>query len=116
MKEIFKDITRYEGYYIISNFGNIIRIGGERNGKYYKKKTPKAIKPYLSNGKYYISLTIGMSREIFMLNRLVYNSFANKESLRNEIIHHIDGDVKNNKISNLELKPFLGYNTREKKY
>lgn len=39
-------------------------------------------------------------------HRLVMEKFIGRKLLRNEIVHHIDGDKKNNDIKNLQLMTF----------
>lgn len=57
MQEILKDITGYEGYYQVSNFGNVkslSRFVGNGNTGFISKE--KTLKPILSSG--YLSVAL----------------------------------------------------------
>jgi len=59
MQEIYKDIPNYEGYYQVSNVGNVRSL--ERvswNGKGYHTLQEKILKPYKSSNGYYIRVSL----------------------------------------------------------
>ena len=61
MKEIYKDIIGYEGFYQVSNLGNVKRLNYRGSGK------ERVLKNYLSNIGYY---KICLSIWIYYLNIL----------------------------------------------
>lgn len=89
--EIWKDVKGYEGYYLVSDLGNVKRL--------HSKNNLKAI----NNGYNYLSVSLSINGNVkrFYIHRLVAMSFIeNKEN--KEEVNHIDGNRKNNKLSNLE--------------
>jgi hypothetical protein len=90
MKEIWKNIEGYDGYKI-SNFGNCIGI----SGKLLKNRDN-------GNGYHYLCLYKNKKPKYIGLHRVVAYSFL-RESGKNLVVNHIDGNKKNNTISNLEL-------------
>lgn len=89
-EEIWKPVVGYESSYLVSNYGEI-----------YSLISNKKLKQRLSNKGYYIvGLGYGGKRKkMVTIHRVVYSSFKGKI---NGDINHIDGDRKNNNISNLE--------------
>ncbi len=107
--EIWKDIKGWEGFYQVSNFGNIksldrivlVKRSNRKesiNVKYKGKNfTPKPKK----RGYYTISLTAESVSYYYSLHRLVAKAFIpNPEN--KPCINHIDCDKTNNHIDNLE--------------
>lgn len=96
MKEIYKDIEGYGGLYQVSNFGNVKSL------KFIKERiltgNPNA------TGHYAVSLYgNGVKRE--RIHKLVCIYFKGYDPKNKEfVIVHIDGDKKNNHVSNLYLK------------
>lgn len=104
VKEVWKDITEYEGYYQVSNLGRVRgvdRYVGYKNGlkRLYKGKILK-----LRSNKYgymYIKLNKYGNSKNAILHRLVATAFIeNKDGLGQ--VNHIDGNKSNNNVSNLE--------------
>jgi hypothetical protein len=92
MKEIWRDIPNYEGYYQASTYGNVRNI-----------KTGIILKPYINkkNGYAYINLSKnGLSKTIRM-HRIIALTFV-KNKLNKPCINHKDGNKENNCVSNLE--------------
>lgn len=114
--EIWRDIKDYEGYYQVSNYGNIRRIGGKRKGEYYLWDNPKEVKKNITNTNGYVcSVSLNGIKSKLSINRLVYTHFIGDIN-RNEIIFHNDEDITNNNVLNLYKKEFKGYSTIYKKY
>lgn len=89
--EIFKKII-YNGYYEISNFGNV---------KSNKKTTEKILKNKTVNGYKYISFKVEGKIKNFYIHRLVAIHFI--PNPKNKLqVNHIDGNKSNNHINNLE--------------
>ncbi len=91
--EIFKDIKGYEGYYQISNFGNV---------KSFKWGKIRILK-FANNNKGYLVVTLcknGIKNQI-LAHRLVIEHFI-KNPLNKPFTNHKDCDKKNNHYTNLE--------------
>lgn len=106
MKEIWKDIKGYEGYYQVSNFG---RIKSLKRCIYRKDGTKCSVKEkILKNsicGRGY--LTTHLNKEVsktYAIHLLVFDAFDNdKRNGRKLQVDHIDGDKKNPRFINLQL-------------
>lgn len=89
--EVFLSVPGYEGYYEISNLGNIKSL---RSGKLMKQSKNK-------DGYKLVSLTIGGKSKCFSVHRLVAFAFIpNPENLPE--INHKDENPSNNCADNLE--------------
>ncbi len=92
MMEKFIDIEGFNGRYQISNYGRV------------KSFTKKAgiLKPSIMRGYEQISLlTQNGNKKTIRIHRLVANAFITNPYNKAEV-NHIDGNKKNNNISNLE--------------
>lgn len=118
-KEIWKDVVGYEGYYEVSNFGNVRSIdryvnhssGGERisKGKYLKQQILKGYKR--------VQLSKERKVKHHFVHRLVAFAFIPNPNNLPEI-NHIDEDKTNNNVENLEwcdTKYNINYGTRLQK-
>ena len=97
MKEIWKDIKDYEGYYQISNLGRIKSL--PRNGTI---KSERIIKGAISkNGYLRVCLQKNGIKTNFLVHRLVAEAFIpNPDNLPQ--VNHKDEDKTNNIYTNLE--------------
>lgn len=100
IKEVWKDIKGYEGYYKISSLGRVMSITP------YFKKGKHLLTPYLNKkrGYYYVSTQIGGKykyRKNWALHRLVAENFIIRDDNKLEV-NHKDGNKLNNKVNNLE--------------
>lgn len=111
MQEEWKDINGFEGYYKVSNKGNVISIdryvknrvdGSERFIKGRVMKQTKTKGRSNSDTKYLIvNLRKDGYNKIFLVHRLVAESFIdNPNNL--PTINHKDGNKENNCVENLE--------------
>lgn len=106
--EIWKDIKNYEGYYQVSNYGNVRSITRKREQRHYSGGTSH----YVFNGK---MLTIQKQRNGYctvdlhkcgkterkLIHRLVATAFIeNKNNYK--YINHKDNNPSNNRVDNLE--------------
>ena len=112
-KEIFKDIPGYEGYYQISNLGNIKsiervieRIDGfkRRVGEFIM--TPTFIKG--ETNKYIISLRKNNKTEIMPLDRAMLLAFYEDYEIGTHKIIYKDGNRHNVTLDNLTFEFFDG--------
>lgn len=101
--EIWKDVVGFEGYYMVSSLGRVKRMEmrikiGNRNVLFNGK-----IMGVLDNGKGYdrVKLTKNDKSKRFMLHRLIAEAFIDNNN-NHKTVNHIDGNKKNNTISNLE--------------
>ena len=107
MKEIFKDIPKYEGIYQVSNLGRIKSL--ERNVKYLKgglKVVKEKILKTGDNGNGYLitRLSLNGKAKTFHVHQLVAAAFLNHTPNGHAIvIDHIDTNKSNNELSNLQL-------------
>ena len=102
--EIWKDIKGYEGYYQVSNYGNVKSLDRtvfykNRRVVKYKGKLLKTI----CNKYGYLYLRISKNNFIKhkYVSRLVAEAFIKKPFNKNTV-NHIDGNKTNNHASNLE--------------
>ena len=91
MKETWKDINNYEGYYQISNLGRV------RNIKYNRFLTN-----HLNHKGYNRTCLCKNSKQkVMRIHRLVAEAFIPNPESKQEV-NHKDFDKTNNKVSNLE--------------
>lgn len=88
--EIWKDIQGYEGYYQISNLGNVKNV-----------KTNKILIGDTNNIGYKRVTLYAPIKKRFFIHRLVALHFCDGYE-ENLVVNHIDGDKTNNKANNLE--------------
>lgn len=99
MKEIWKDVIGFEGYYQVSNMGRVkslTRVSNYciRKGKILSLK--KTNTGYLEG-----NFSLFGKRTMFRVHREVAKSFL-KNDCNYETVNHIDGNKLNNKVTNLE--------------
>ena len=103
--EIWKDVVGYEGLYEVSNEGRVKskqRIVTTSVGT--KRKIEECIlKPLNSKVKryYHVSLYKNGKQKLHSVHRIVSIAFIDNPGSKKEV-NHIDGDVSNNKVNNLE--------------
>lgn len=100
-KEIYIDIPEYEGLYQVSNFGNVRSLGRvitTKNG-WTMKKPAMNLKIRVDKDGYSICTIYKNGRKDFKVHRLVMIAFT---GIIGETVNHIDGNKKNNHVSNLE--------------
>lgn len=106
MKELWKDIEGYEGYYQISNLGRVKSLERDvyrkRDGAFCRHK-PESIKaPVTSTDGYYqVKLCVDGENKCIGIHILVARAFIpNPKNLPE--VNHIDTNRKNNCVDNLE--------------
>jgi hypothetical protein len=126
MKEIWKDVSGYEGIYKVSNLGNVKSVDHTVtiiSPHYYNGRTMfiKGKDIALRNtkrGYKAVVLCYEGSRKDYSVHRLVAEHFLeNPNNL--PVINHIDENKQNNIVTNLEWcdQPYnVTYGTRAQKY
>lgn len=102
-QEIWKDIKKYEGYYQISNLGNVKRLPRYVNNRHGNKSVLKEIILKTKINKYgYCTINLSAnSNKTFYIHRLIALSFIpNTEN--KPYINHKNGIKTDNRICNLE--------------
>lgn len=101
MKEIWKDIPGYEGYYQASNLGRIKSLSKKH---YLKNKTfyltKEKILKQTKNSRGYLRVTL--NKKQYFVHRLVAITFISNDNTEKNIINHKDCNPLNNCIENLE--------------
>jgi len=103
IEEIWKDIAGYEGYYQVSNLGNVRSLDRKiDHGLYYSTVKGKSM-PIRLNKKGYpkVALTKGTVFKQPFIHRLVCIAFVPNPENKPQV-NHIDGNKLNNHVSNLE--------------
>lgn len=102
--EIWKSVKGFEGFYEVSNLGNVRTIPHYSN---YKGKSQRHIKGRIKKtctdkyGYSFVSLYKGQKKKICKVHRLVAEAFIeNKNNFPQ--INHKDEQKTNNAVSNLE--------------
>jgi hypothetical protein len=93
MKEtntVWKPVVGYEGLYEVSD-----------NGKVFSLKNKILLKPFISVGYYSITLRKNKQSKKIKIHRLVACAFLPNTENKKQV-NHIDGNKKNNHVSNLE--------------
>jgi hypothetical protein len=106
--EIWKDIPEFEGYYQVSNLGNVKSLSRTILGK---NNTPTLLKEKLlkfstsTNGYYQVILCKNSDRKIFKVHSLVAICFLNHipDGTHNIVVDHINQIKTDNSIENLRL-------------
>ena len=99
MEEVWTPLFEYEGYYMVSNFGEVKSVERKINNKIYKSHVLKLkdIRGYKN---------VGLSRDgkvkTKQVHRLVMLSFNYNSDYKELQVNHIDGNKGNNKLDNLE--------------
>lgn len=109
MEEIWKPVSGYEGFYEVSNLGRIkslrrdVAIPNSKLGTVGYRTYPERIKPCVENrrGYYQVTLSKETKHRTLSVHRLVALAFIPNPDNK-PYVNHIDGNKKNNCVSNLE--------------
>lgn len=101
MEEIWKDIDGYEGYYQVSNFGEVRSVDRQIiRGNGIWNLNGKCLKQDLNRDGYsLVTLCKNAKCKGFSVHRLVAIAFIGNSHLD---VNHKDGDKNNNHVNNLE--------------
>ena len=100
MKEIWKDIPKYEGYYQASNLGRIKSLE-KKHGRNYSRLKPECIlsPAHDKNGYTYLRLSKKGKSKTFKVHRIILYTFKGESD---KDINHKNGIKDDNKLYNLE--------------
>lgn len=95
--EIWTEIVGCPNYYV-SNMGRVKKYAKKNDAYFLLKPSPNK-----NNGRMYVGvINNDGKRKNYMLARIVASYFCDGKSEEKNTVNHIDGDVANNKASNLE--------------
>jgi len=98
MKEEWRDVVGYEGYYQVSDHGRVRQIGYRKSTSVGKILIPQIYNKY-GHGR--IHLCVNKCAKYFQLHRLVAYAFIGPPPTPKHEIRHLDGNPKNNRVINL---------------
>lgn len=102
--ERYKPIKGYEGYYEVSNMGNVLSLSRKTLGRWGKMKMSpgRLLKPEVSNVGYVrVQLSKNGKRCKYLVHRLVAQTFIPNEN-NSPCVNHKDNNRQNNSLENLE--------------
>lgn len=102
MIEIYKDIAGYEGYYQVSNFGNVKSLDRTLKNKWGNYiRRGKVMAANKANRYLTVNLFINWKFKHCKIHRLVAAAFIPNPDNKPEV-NHVNGDRYDNRIENLE--------------
>lgn len=104
IEEMWKDIPGYEGYYQVSNFGQVRSVDRERIDKLGRRLHVKGkVRKLATSQDGYLEVDLNCNGIVkyMRVHRLVAITFIPNPENKPEV-NHKDGDKKNNRMSNLE--------------
>lgn len=104
MKEIWKPVKNYEGFYEVSNFGKVRsldRVFPTKKGVVKCTKGKVMNLTLKDNGYKTVMLSVGGESKRFHVHRLVSEAFIYNSS-RKPIVNHKNGIKADNNVKNLE--------------
>lgn len=104
MDEIWKDVPGYEGYYQVSNIGNVKSLDRVVSHKRYNKEhvSEKILSPKKHGGYLSVRLCGDGKRKLFLVHRVVMLAFVGNPSKEQIDINHKNSNKKDNRLINLE--------------
>ena len=105
--EIWKDIKGYEGFYQVSSLGNVKSLDRFVRNRWGAKKLVKGQNmkfTYCKDGYSKVILSDKSNRKTKRAHIMVAESFLGHIPCKDKlVINHIDFNVKNNRVDNLEI-------------
>jgi|GEM_PF-474668 len=109
MEEIWRPVSGFENYYLVSSFGSIRsldRTSNHSDGVVTRRKG-RILKPAIKAGYPFVVLVSDSAKKQFHIHRLVAEAFCSKPD-GCDVVNHIDGNKLNNNAENLEWTTFKG--------
>lgn len=109
MKEIFKDIPRYEGLYQVSNLGTVkslsrLKTSINNSGVYSFYTKERILKQNITKRYYMVSLTKDGVDKLVCVHKLVAMAFlGHVPDGRMIIVDHVNNDPLDNRVENLQI-------------
>lgn len=101
--EEWRDITGFEGYYKVSNLGQVASCEIKK-GKCVRARKGRILKKYLDkNNHEHICFRVDCEKTRFVVSRLVASEFI-RPLKEGEKVYHLDMINNNNKVDNLIIK------------
>ena len=103
MTEVFREITGYEGFYQVSNLGNVRSVERTANVRFGKRVIKGCILKQKTNTYGYLFVSLSKENKVkhHLIHRLVAQAFIpNPDNLPE--INHKDENITNNNVNNLE--------------
>lgn len=98
-KEIWRDLRDYKNKYQVSNTGKI------RSLNYLNSREIRELKPKINKqNRLEVTLSKGNSKKIYILSRLILETFTGCKLARNETVEYRDGNPLNVELCNLYVK------------
>ena len=103
MLEVWKDIPNYEGFYQVSNLGNVKSMQRTKKHSYNSiaQLKEKMLRPQNTNGYLFVRLSKNNEIKRYLVHRLVALTFIPNPNDYLEV-NHIDENSLNNNVENLE--------------
>lgn len=100
---VWKPIRGYEGYYEVSDDGEVRSLIKWHGTKYIKRENKKMLKKTKTTTGYFkVELCKNKTKKSIRVHRLVAMAFVPNNDMKNRnIVNHIDRNILNNKASNL---------------
>lgn len=95
--EEWKDVVGYDGYYKISSHGRVMRVKSPK-GKPIERELKQSIS---KTGYPVVSLSLMSKVKVWCVHRLMGLTFFGEPPSNRHVVAHIDGDRKNNTLTNL---------------
>lgn len=105
MTEVWKPVIGFEGFYEVSNFGNVKALArsvySTKTGKLHQRRPEKLLKQYHMPNKYALVVLCKDGMKFpSLVHRLVASAFIVNPENKPEV-DHIDADPTNNNVKNL---------------